>query len=169
MNLNFSSRLFIALSIILALQACKDGRQTPSENGSAVGTRSSYSENRDKDLEKIRVSHSGNELTVEITIPPAHHAYLDSGKEGNLIPIGFSWKSLNRDGSIKGKPMLIKKPVGEFDTKVEATVLRGTGNFVFTHQGNSWPTGKFFKVLTQICNEKTGQCYPPSNNSVKIP
>ena len=101
-------------------------------------------------------------LVVSITIPPAHHAYLDRGKEGYLVPISFQWKEFLGSGMLKREPRLKSAPAGTYDKEVQATVMRGTGLFIFEIRDSNWPIGKSFNVRSQICNEILGQCYPPA-------
>jgi len=108
-----------------------------------------------------------NKLEISVTVPHAHHAYLDKGKEGNYIQISFDWKALQDAGALKGAPRMIQKPKGEYDKLAKATVLRGKGAYVFQSQ-EAWPRGKTLKVKSQVCNETKGVCYPPHTEKVVL-
>ena len=106
-------------------------------------------------------------IKVNIKIPRGHHAYLDRGRDGYLIPISFDWKPLKKNGMTKN-PILKMKPNGEYDTKNRATVLRGNGVYIFKSRKEPFPEGGKFRVRSQICDERLGQCYPPVFQEVKI-
>lgn len=104
---------------------------------------------------KVKALSTKDSILVELLIPEAHHAYLDAGKEGNLIPVSFRWEG--------GSPALSLAPMGEFDEKVHAKVLRRQGQWKF-EKG----TATAVTVRSQICDEKIGLCYPPSETRAAL-
>ena len=97
-------------------------------------------------------------IQITAIIPDRHHAYLDSGDEGNLIPIFFQW-----DGPA---PEKVTAPPGERDEDVKARVLRGQGVFVFEPGAAGTPEG--VKVQSQVCDEDKGICYRPLWQDVSL-
>lgn len=96
-------------------------------------------------------------LQVQVRVPARHHAYLDEGREGNLIPVGFDWQSW----SAKDAPLqTLQSPTGELDPESGAHVLRGEGTYLF--QAKQTPTQTDFRVRVQICEEVKGVCYRPA-------
>lgn len=100
-------------------------------------------------------------LIINVIIPTGHHAYLDSGRDGNLLPILFYWQELIKQGVLQKKPVEKSRPIGSFDSLAKATVLRGNGVYVYETRKGNWKKGTKLRVRTQICNERKGQCYPP--------
>ena len=105
-------------------------------------------------------------LEIRIKVPANHHAYLDSGKSGFLIPVTFLWDELKKQGGIKTTPKLELAPTGVYEKEFEATVLRGAGIYKFS--GPRWPRGKTFRVKSQICNDISKVCYKPAIQEIKI-
>ncbi len=105
-------------------------------------------------------------VAIALNIPREHHAYLDAGRDGVLIPIAFLWDEMITAGVIKKAPPVKTRPKGVMEAEMGAHVLRGFGEFVFT------PTedlkGRTLKVRTQLCNDRTRVCYPPSTQSVVL-
>ncbi|MCR9144662.1 MAG: protein-disulfide reductase DsbD N-terminal domain-containing protein [bacterium] len=101
---------------------------------------------------------------INVDVPSRHHAYLDAGKHGNLIPIGFDWQGLSPE------PEQVTAPVGERDEDVQAQVLRGSGTYVFKAGGENAPpfAGRSLRVRSQICDEDKGICYRPTWTDVKL-
>jgi len=114
------------------------------------------------------IKNSKNKVQITITIPPGHHAYLDSGKEGNLLPILFDWKPSLEKNILKATPSVISAPPGVYDDLSKAKVLRGSGNYLFELPGEGFPDQTEFRVRTQICEEVIGQCYSPVFQNIKI-
>lgn len=111
------------------------------------------------------VSPTGR-LSVSVVIPNEHHAYLDKGKEGVFIPVEFLWADLLKTGKIQAVPKLIQEPKGQYDKEMEAKVLRGPGRFLFA--ASDTLKGTELSVRTQLCNDRTRVCYPPSTQKVKV-
>ncbi len=101
------------------------------------------------------------EIAVEIAIPDGHHAYLDSGREGNLIPVSFVW-----DLPAGAPPKVKLAPIGEKDAESGASVLRGSGRWVFTPAAKN-ATGSV-KIRSQICDEIKGICFPPRTERLEL-
>ena len=114
---------------------------------------------------KIEGKIEGQSVRFRITIPERHHAYLDRGKEGRLIPISFDWKNALEETDT---PDIASTPSGSFDQDYGATVLRGEGEFVFQLKKASELIGKIVKVKTQICDDVKGICYRPIIEEVVI-
>lgn len=95
------------------------------------------------------------EAAVTVTIPPRHHAYLNSGDSGSLIPVKFDW------GAAAAAVEPTESPRGERDETVKALVLRGEGQFRFAIRDSAIRPGQAFRVQSQICNEERGVCYRP--------
>jgi len=98
---------------------------------------------------------------VTVNVPERHHAYLDRGKDGNLIPVQFDWTGF------APQPAPRSSPAGEYDDTVRAQVLRGSGNFDFQADTASLRK-KTFSMKIQICDEVKGLCYRPNDISVEI-
>jgi hypothetical protein len=102
----------------------------------------------------------GQEIQINIGIPSNHHAYLDSGDEGVLLPIEFDW------ASFKEKPVLKAAPGGVRDETAKAMVLRDIGQFLFESKESA--SGKNIRVRIQICDDVKGLCYPPRFSEVTL-
>ncbi|MCB1137111.1 MAG: hypothetical protein KDK23_00085 [Leptospiraceae bacterium] len=113
----------------------------------------------------IRAAALQDNITVSVSIPADHHAYLDEGPHGNLIPVAFDWEPALAAGKMDSAPTLKSKPEGEEEEKIGALVLRGTGEFVF--QGSAKP-GAPIRVRTQICNDVTGMCFRPTWQELSV-
>ncbi|GIX41154.1 MAG: hypothetical protein KatS3mg129_0887 [Leptospiraceae bacterium] len=113
---------------------------------------------------KIKAQVENDILKVIIQLPKNHHAYLDKGKDGMLIPITFDWSDFIEKNILSQEPTLITKPKGEYDDEVKATVLRGDGIFEFqlpdSLLSETLKKGNL-KIKIQICNETSGICYRP--------
>jgi len=101
-------------------------------------------------------------LIVTLSVPDHHHAYLDSGTEGNLIPVSFDWAKWSANG--QNEPQLISKPEGALDQDTGAYILHGNGNFTFETKDTNKQNE--FRVRVQICDEIKGICYRPSWHEV---
>ncbi len=115
-----------------------------------------WSEPSEQDASGTTVAH----ITVEI--PTDHHGYLDSGDEGLLIPLAFTFDNPGINAQE------IARPTGERDEQAHATVLRGQGEFAFqlafTGPISDAPHAN---LRYQICNDVTNICYPP--RTVQVP
>src|SRR5215471_21815519 len=67
-------------------------------------------------------------LRLAVRLPANHHGYLDTGDEGLFIPLTFAFPSLDEQGA---QVVMLSHPTGERDEMVHATVLRGSGEFIF--------------------------------------
>lgn len=145
--------MILALTIMLggALLSCNDTEK----NGHAEGIPEA----------SIRAAALPNQITVSVSIPADHHAYLNEGPHGNLIPVAFDWEPALKAGKIDSEPTLESKPEGEKEEKIGALVLRGTGEFIF--QGSA-KSGAPLRVRTQICNDVTGMCFRPTWQEVSV-
>lgn len=112
-----------------------------------------------------RVLENGH-AEINVQVPSRHHAYLDAGEHGNLIPIGFDWQGLTPE------PATVQAPTGEHDDEVKAQVLRGNGIFVFESGAENAAApalaGRTLKVRSQICDEDKGICYRPTWTEVSL-
>lgn len=105
----------------------------------------------------ISAVNQGDKLNVVIQVPERHHAYLDSGRDGNLIPVTFDWKNLGIQlADLKSTEV----PAGELEPDTGARVLRGEGRFSF-ELPQSVNNQTQFRVRVQICDEVKGICYRP--------
>ena len=114
---------------------------------------------------------------IAVQIPPNHHAYLDKGDDGLLIPLTFTFTLLEQRGT---RVVMRARPRGKRDEKFQATVLRGKGTFGFELQAtqdtlprDSVLTATLLYVLPatllyQICNDVTEICYPPEEIEVPL-
>ncbi|MBI3394411.1 MAG: hypothetical protein HY042_01105 [Spirochaetia bacterium] len=107
-------------------------------------------------------AQGSQEIAFSVVVPAGHHAYLDQGKDGNLMEIQFDFKGLG----IAAKPK--DAPKGVYDATVEATVLRGDSLFTFQVQDAKSLVGRKARVRTQICDEVKGLCYPVKYQDVEI-
>lgn len=99
-------------------------------------------------------------ITVEI--PADHHGYLDSGDEGLLIPLAFTFDTPGIEAQE------IARPKGTRDDQAHATVLRGQGEFAFRLAlSGPVPESPHAKLRYQICNDVTNICFPP--RTVQVP
>lgn len=99
-------------------------------------------------------------ITVEI--PADHHGYLDSGDEGLLIPLAFTFDTPGIEAQE------LSRPPGTRDEQAHATVLRGQGEFAFRLAlSGAAPNAPYTKLRYQICNDVTNICYPP--RTVQVP
>lgn len=110
-----------------------------------------------------RVLENG-QAEIRVDVPSRHHAYLDAGEFGNLIPVGFDWQGLSPE------PQAVSAPEGVRDDEVKAQVLRGQGSFVFAAGGEGAPefAGRSLRVRSQICDEDKGICYRPTWTDVTL-
>ncbi len=146
--------IFLCAFLILLLSSCAKNTVKTEEN---VIINASY-------------TSESKRIAIHFKIPKNLHAYLDKGKDGQLIPISFDWQPLQETKAISTAPVLIQAPQGELNQKEEARVLRDEGIYIFElkeslHESTLFNTLKF-RVRTQICNEVAGICYKPSWTNV---
>lgn len=100
---------------------------------------------------------------IMVEIPADHHGYLDSGDEGLLIPLAFTFDNPGIEAQE------ISRPQGSRDDQAHATVLRGQGEFAFrlTLSG-AIPESPHAKLRYQICNDVTNICFPPRTTQVPL-
>lgn len=116
----------------------------------------------------FNTSISGSSLTIAISVPDHHHAYLDRGEEGNLIPVQFYWEDFVEAGILETEPEPISAPEGVFDEDERAIVLRGEGEYVFEIGNAGELSGETLRARTQICDEIRGVCYRPENHDIQL-
>jgi hypothetical protein len=108
------------------------------------------------------------ELTVRVVVPEGHHGYLEEGDDGYYLPFELTFPTLD---SQVVKVREVSLPAGERDEEAGATVLRGTGSFLYELRFSSLdalPSGLVEASLRyQICDETTRLCYPP--RTVPVP
>lgn len=109
----------------------------------------------------ISANLAGSQLNVEVSVPAGHHAYLDSGKEGNLIPVTFDFTNLGTE--LKE----VSRPQGTVEEISGAKILKGNGVFVFESE-SSLDSDSSFRVRTQICDDTSGICYRPQWHDVSL-
>ena len=102
------------------------------------------------------------DIDVRIAVPDRHHAYLDAGREGVLIPVSFDWDLPGQAAA----PKTTVAPIGDMYEDAGARVLRGMGRWVF-QPAQGVDTGEV-KIRTQICDEVKGVCYPPQKNTLTL-
>lgn len=123
-------------------------------------------------LPEAKIYHSVEDTKIifKIEIPKDHHAYLDSGKENNLIPIQFDWQDLIQKQILKEEPKVLAKPKGEYDKEVQATVLRNIGEYAFqiTNEEKEKIKNQIVQIKIQICNEVTGICFRPKIYKIQL-
>lgn len=155
---------------LLGLVSC-DGEQSSSN-------RSAEPAPRKGGFAEVRAELVGGELTIAdkepqtfhivVHVPAGHHAYLDKGDEGFLIPLSFSFPLLEAVGA---RVVTVSRPKGSRDDKVRATVVRDSGEFVFrleTAEARfSSGSETYVSLRYQICNDLTNICYPP--REIQIP
>jgi len=109
-----------------------------------------------KDVSGATLAH------IVVDIPADHHGYLDSGDEGLLIPLAFTFDHPGIEAQE------ISRPQGTRDEQAHAKVLRGQGEFAFRLVlSGTVPDTPQAKLRYQICNDITNICYPP--RTVQVP
>ncbi|MCB1173030.1 MAG: hypothetical protein KDK39_05680 [Leptospiraceae bacterium] len=109
-----------------------------------------------------------NNLAFQINIPAGHHAYLNSGKENNFIPISFDWQALITKGILDAAPKSIQSPAGDLDTENQVHVLRGSVSYLFHSSANDKLKGESIAIESQLCNDQSGVCYRPAKQNITI-
>lgn len=110
---------------------------------------------------------SKGDFIIRVSVPKDHHAYLDKGDKGLFIPLNFNFAGVESAGY---KVSTISKPKGAYDNEVNATVLRGAGEFKFSI--NRVKGREFIippiKATSQICNDITKICYFPNTDDIPL-
>ena len=106
---------------------------------------------------------------IAVRVPPDHHGYLDTGDEGLYLPLAFTFAPIEARG---GRVVMLARPDGTRDKQAGATVLRGTGEFVFRleTQSTALLTDRVLPATlrAQICNDITNICYPPRMTNLPL-
>ncbi|MCF7971982.1 MAG: thioredoxin family protein [Methylococcaceae bacterium] len=107
---------------------------------------------------------------ISLTPPLQHHAYLDKGVENAYIPIVIDPKNeLVNQGLVMSQFAL---PQGEFDSEVQATVLRGQGNIALSLMpGNNYKqvaTTANLSLRYQLCDEISNVCFRPQTVEITL-
>ncbi len=55
---------------------------------------------------EITANIENNKIIIKVQIPKDHHAYLDAGKDNNLIPIQFDWNEFLQKKYYQMNPIL---------------------------------------------------------------
>lgn len=132
------------------------GSQAPTVDATLVGGRAHV----DGDAVTFRIS---------VTVPPEHHGYVDKGDDGFYIPFAFTFPALEAAGA---ESTLLERPQGVRDDKVKAFVLRGRGEFEFAlrpPEALRTIDELDASLRYQVCNDRTGICYPPRRLTLKVP
>ena len=105
-------------------------------------------------------------LIIRITPPAGHHAYLDTGEDGLLLPIEINLSSLQKAGI---QVRSVSVPQGEWDEQFHATVFRREATFKYELRALPWAkvgSGKYkINIRSQICQDTTGACYFPETHT----
>jgi thiol:disulfide interchange protein DsbD len=121
-----------------------------------------------EDIIVIDHTRSGT-FRIAVHIPQHHHGYLNAGDEGLLIPLTFTFPTLE---ARKIRINELSRPSGERDNTAHATVLRGNGEFTFNLDATvaSLAADEIFSgdLLYQICNDETNICYAPRKINVPL-
>jgi len=110
---------------------------------------------------------------IVLTPPVHHHLYLDSGVEKGYLPLVIDPKHQLAKQGIKINQLVL--PKGEFDTTVQATVLRHQGvvQFSLLPLSEAKLSTETIKLALryQLCDEVINVCYRPQTVklSVKLP
>lgn len=103
---------------------------------------------------------------ISVEVPEGHHAYIDKGDDGFLIPFSFSFPGLEEAGIAVE---MTSAPLGVRDPRVRAQVLRGQADFSFRLvPAPQPPAGATAGLRYQICNDVSGICYPPKVVSIPV-
>ncbi len=121
-------------------------------------------------IKAAQISEWPARYSLTLDIPEHHHAYLDRGQDDIYIPIELDPA---RTLDSRGLTLLeLHKPSGAFDQEVNATVLRGSGDFTFsltpassTVETDTTP----LEMRYQLCNERTNVCFRPQKVTVDLP
>ncbi len=110
------------------------------------------------------------EYRLSLMVPKDHHAYLDKGDENIYLPVEFDAEQKLTASHLK--IVDLQRPLGVYDNKVEATVLRGQGDFYLTIAPlDSQPVIAKDVVLTvryQLCNDITHVCFRPQSTEASL-
>ncbi len=110
------------------------------------------------------------QFQLSLTVPPGHHAYLDTGDEHIYIPV-----TLDPDAKLAALGLAIsklEKPTGVHDSLVKANVLRDKGDFILelSPVGSKPVSVKAtnLELTYQLCNEETNVCFRPQTTAVDL-
>lgn len=118
------------------------------------------------DYDKIIEINNNEETTleIEVTVPEKHHLYIDhiDPESRNIL----TEIKLEEGHGVEVKEII--KPKGENHNDKDR-VLRGNGIYKLTIKTTkTFEKGKKIEVplqiMTQICNEETGMCFPPKSD-----
>ena len=106
-------------------------------------------------------------FTVRVTPPAGHHAYLDAGNDGVLLPVEINLSALQQAGI---QVRATGTPKGEWDEEYGATVLRQAGVFRYELTARPAATAGAYAITvrSQVCNDDTGACYFPQTDTLNI-
>ncbi|HQI21262.1 MAG TPA: protein-disulfide reductase DsbD family protein [Leptospiraceae bacterium] len=144
---------FALICSLFALFSCRDEKQAVPEKETHQTT--------------VTAGAKGDRLTIAVSVPAGHHAYLDSGKEGVLIPISIDWKEAIAKKFIQATPRSVAIPDGVQDEQMGARVLRGKGDFVYEARFDKLED-QTIKVRSQICDDVKGICYRPTTQDIPV-
>ncbi len=110
------------------------------------------------------------EYRLSLVVPKDHHAYLDKGDQNIYLPV-----EIDPEQKLAASQLVIvnlQRPVGVYDNKVEATVLREQGDFLLSLAplGSAPVTIKTIAldVNYQLCNDITHVCFRPQTTQVSL-
>ena len=110
------------------------------------------------------------EYRLSLAVPKDHHAYLDKGDENIYLPVEIDPEQ--KLAAAQLKIVNLQSPVGMYDNKVEATVLRDQGDFLLSVAPlGSEPANIKTIVLGvnyQLCNDITHVCFRPQTTQVEF-
>lgn len=108
-------------------------------------------------------------LSVRVVVPAGHHAYLDAGKDGSLIPVSIDLSSLARDGFVVTPTAF---PKGSWEADFQAEVLRGEVIYTYAVSApagaNAASRNYAVAVRSQVCNDATGACNFPRTDRLTL-
>lgn len=108
------------------------------------------------------------EFRLSLTVPKDHHAYLDKGDKNIYLPI-----AVDPEGKLAAAKLAIvnlQRPVGVYDDKVEATVLKNQGDFILSLApvGTGPSNAVALDIKYQLCNELSHVCFRPQTTQVEL-
>ena len=108
-------------------------------------------------------------VRIAVTVPTGHHGYVDRGDDGFYIPFSFGFPALLEAG---GATTELERPTGVRDEAVRAHVLRERAEFEY-ELGPVAALRSLEELRAtlryQVCNDRTGICYPPRTVVVVVP
>lgn len=110
------------------------------------------------------------EYRISLVVPKDHHAYLDKGDQNIYLPV-----EIDPEQKLAASQLVIvnlQRPVGVYDNKVEATVLRDQGDFQLSLAPlSAEPVSTQTVALDvnyQLCNDITHVCFRPQTTQVSL-